>query len=194
MALHRIFHPSAGEVVTAFDPDHESPELAEVTDMAANIDTLADDLAERFDLTPGQAEGIAKWHTHQVQLEASRELAFFLSRIVGGLLFCANAKLRAAGLAFATNLASLHGFRSMRDYADKNALSVEAVSQATKFWKAELHIKHSPHSKSDEARASYRKAATENHWRHRKFKACTSTPPTSTPPCAAGPDATPSAA
>ena len=77
-----------------------------------------------------------------------------------------NAKISAAGLAFATNLDALNGL-NQSEFAKQNNTSRQNISKATKQWQTRLGIKPSVHQKSEDACKTYATTTKNNHWRNR---------------------------
>ena len=149
----------------------EIPIAAPPHDMADEIDTLADVLAETFDLTGGQAAGIVKWHQQRVKIEADKGLAIRLARLIGALFRAPNLRLQLVALAFATDTASANGLVSMRKAAKEiiglkgRPVSPAAVSKIANHWVGFLELPPSACMKSTAATRSYSAARKENHWR-----------------------------
>ena len=151
----------------------ESAEASFTLDIAAELDTLPDFLVEQFGVSRAHAMAVAAWHKATVDSQAAAYKSWLFQKLISGFLVSRNAKLTAAGLAFATNMTSLasvmNGLHSMTAWAKAHHLSRAAVSKVTKRWAHELRLPHSPHMKSQEACARYAVVARQNHWRRQKF-------------------------
>ena len=147
----------------------ESPLARVETDMAGNIDTAEDELAERFSIPLELSHKILCWHDSAVKDSIRRHEAHFLGIIVGGLLSARNPKLAATGLAFAAGLDALNGLGCQREYARNNGLSVSAVSKVVKAWQRGLNLRPSAHQKSESACQTYSDVGKTRHWRNRRI-------------------------
>lgn len=132
------------------------------------------EIADAFGIPIETARRILEWHREKVADAIRGQLAHQLSLIVGGLLSSRNAKLSAAGLAFAANLAALNGLGCQRTFAKRIRVSPQAVSKVVGAWRDMLHLKPSVHQKSEEARKAYSAKGFQDHWRHRKAAPATS--------------------
>jgi hypothetical protein len=145
-------------------------EFAHMPDMAAAVDTVTDQLQEEFDLTRVQAVRIAAWHTAHVSTEVQRQIALLLLRIIGFFMLPGNLLIRAHALAHAARMATMNGFKSLRDSAGACGVSVEAIRKIAWKWVAMLGLPPLDGAKSTEARAKYSADKKTNHWRHQKCK------------------------
>ncbi len=160
-------------------------------DIAAAVDSLADQLREQFGLTSPaaaqfgisgaqldaflrfqlrQCERIAAWHEEQVRLENQRQAAMTLGRVVGFLLLPGNLRLRAHGLAHAARMAKRNGLTSLR--ASAIACGVTQTAMCNVAWKCVelLGLPPLEGAKSGEAKEKYRNDKKTNHWRTQKCK------------------------
>jgi len=140
-------------------------------DMAGAVDTLGDVLAERFGVALATAEAIAAWHVGEVESAALTHKAFLFQRLIAGFIEPGNLRIRAAGLAYAANLAVLNGLGSLRNFATQNGVSPSAVSKEKRRWQKDLELPPSPHGKSEEACQNYSRSQKTKHWRNQKCKA-----------------------
>jgi hypothetical protein len=147
----------------------ELPSASYRTDLAAEIDTFGETIAERFGLGLEAAYLLAEWMANEIAQRAMNYRAQDLNRISGVFIDSKNPKLFSAGLAFAANIASINGLGTQAEFARQLGLSRAAVSKATKFWQSFLNLPPSPHMKSAKACEKYRKKAREDHWRRRKL-------------------------
>jgi hypothetical protein len=134
-------------------------------DFAASIDTPADELADQFGISKAQAKSLLHWHEAEINAAIRKAEAHYLQQIVGGLLSAKNAKLSAAGLAFAGGLAALNGLRCQRDYAKQIHVSASAISKVVKAWQRTLGLRPSAHQKSESACDTYSSVGKSKHWR-----------------------------
>lgn len=147
----------------------ESPRASFENDIAEDIDTLPEEIADTFGIPLAIAAEIAQWHEEVVTHAANQYQSHLIQSIVGGILSSRNPKLAAAGIAFATKLDALNGM-NQSDYAAANNISRQAVSKCTKHWQRVLGVAPSAHQKSESACAAYKEAATNDHWRQKIFK------------------------
>lgn len=138
--------------------------------VTASTDKLADLLAERFDLTEGQAEGIVAWHAERMKAEVAQETGAVLQRVIGFFLLADNAKMCAHALAHAARMARLTGFSSLRKSAEAIGVSVEGLRKVAWKWIELLKLPPLEGAKSPEARAAYSETQSNKHWRK---KTCT---------------------
>lgn len=141
---------------------HSTPEIATVS-----ADKLADLLAERFDLTAGQAEGIVAWHNERLKAEVAQETSSILRRVIGFFLLADNAKMCAHALAHAARMARLTGFSSLRKSAEAIGVTVEGLRKVAWKWVEMLNLPSLEGAKSPEAKAAYSETQTKDHWRKR---------------------------
>jgi hypothetical protein len=150
----------------------EKPVASYSEDLVEKLDKFSDQITEKFALPGAIAIPLACFLIHMIEQQSIAYKAWLFGKVCGVMLNAKNAKLAAAGLAFASNLASLNELGSMREYAKKNNLSPEAVSKVKRKWQAELQLPDSPHSKDAEARANYSAVqSTDRHWRKTKVTA-----------------------
>ncbi len=175
-ALHHgvVDRPKDSHKVGGHSPDQkkdlaESPRASIEIDIAEEIDGLAPQIADMFDVNIDTAEKIAKWHESLINQSSIQHQAEIIQNIVAGLLSTKNPKLAAAAIAFATKLDALNGLNQTQ-FAEENNISRSAVSKCTKHWQRALGVRPSAHQKSEEACQSYRRSATESHWRNKRFK------------------------
>ena len=168
------------------DPDRqESEERASENrasyspDISASVDTLADQLAERFGVSGDTAKRIVAWHNEAVEREAITYKAFLFQRVIAGFIEPGNLRVRAGALAFAAGLDALNGLGSLREFSKKVGVSPAIVSRVKLWWQKELNLSPSPHGKSEQARANYSTAQKEKHWRNKKCQSQKKTIPSS---------------
>ena len=154
-----------------------TPELITVS-----ADKLADLLAERFDLTAGQAEGIVAWHQERLKVEVAQETSSVLQRVIGFFLLADNAKICAHALAHAARMARLTGFSSLRKSAEAIGVSVEGIRKVAWRWIELLGLPPLEGAKSSEAKARYSEDKKTNHWRNRTCTLENLAIPAATPP------------
>ena len=140
-------------------------------DLGARIDTLADEIAEKFGIAERTAVPLAGFLARAIEREALVYKAMLFQKVCGEFLNAKNPKLLAAGLAFAANLAALNGLKSQRDYARRIHVTPAALSKVTKKWQRELGLTTSAHMKNEAACQSYSKIQSgDRHWRKQKAK------------------------
>lgn len=145
-------------------------------DIAEQLDGTAEDpspelLAETLGITESVAAAILKWHEKAATRKAERIKMRAIVRIAGVFLDCANSKLTAAGLAYASDLAVSAAMGTMQDYATKIAVSRAAISKNAKFWQRELELPAASNMRDPEKCRAYSEAQKAKHWRNQK---CTS--------------------
>jgi hypothetical protein len=153
------------------DDAAESPACRTEIDIAAELDTAPEELADTLGIDPVRALRVIQWADSIMHRALCRHEAHLLQLVVGGLLQAKNPKLHCAGLAFATDLAALNGLGSQREYARRNNISRSAVSKVNRFWKRTLGLKQSPHQKTEAACETYSRVQKQKHWRRRKTTA-----------------------
>lgn len=139
-----------------------------IPDVAGTIDTLEDELQERFRLTADQARLVADWHRGELDHEDEHLQGHLVNRIVARLLERGNIRLKAIGLAFAAGLNRLNGWPSERAAARDSGFTVASINSYKLSWIDYLELPHNEHCKSEQSRKIYRQSATDNHWRRRK--------------------------
>lgn len=113
--------------------------------------------------------GLLAWHDRTTARRAERIKVRAVERIVGGFLDCANSKLTAAGLAYASDLALTANLGTMQDYALKIAVSRAAISKNAKFWQRELSLPAAANMRGAEKCRAYSEAQKAKHWRNQKY-------------------------
>lgn len=154
---------AVGFVQDGRDQSHREP--LEIFD-PCDLDTLPEQVAERFGLPLPQAACIAAWHIaeklHAEQFAQARTLAQTVEFTLGGN----NAKLRAIALAFAGGLDVASG-ATMACVAERQCVTRAAISKLVNQACDALHLPRSRYMKSASAREAYRSRATEVHRRNR---------------------------
>jgi hypothetical protein len=138
-----------------------------VVDFASEIDTLEDELCDRFGLSEKQANEIAEWHRGELENNGEKSNSKTLQLIAGGLLEKGNIKIKTLGLIFAGGFNLMNGWKSEREAARMTGFTVAAINQAKDFWVRLLDLPRQ-NCKSDEAREKYRVNGVNNHWRNRR--------------------------
>ena len=156
-------------------------EFCAVIDLAAQVDTMADQLRERFGPLDGQAEAVAEFIAEQVKRAEMQSHALLLARLAGFLVGGeGNPLARIHALLHAIPaLARLNGVRSLRHSAELCTAagpafkcSTEWISRLRERWCQILEVPVPAEStKSDAAKAKYSEINKHDHWRHKK---CTS--------------------
>ncbi|MEI6715990.1 MAG: hypothetical protein WCO60_19745 [Verrucomicrobiota bacterium] len=143
-------------------------------DMALECDTLVERLAEMLEDMGERplevAEKLVKFIGALVDREAAKRSANGLQRVAATFLYTSNAKLSAAGLAFAVGLDAMNGFGTMAEYAASIGVSRQAVSKVAKQFQEELDLPPSPHMRSDAVCETYSEVQKTNHWRSKTCK------------------------
>ncbi len=116
-----------------------------------------------------KARGLLAWHNRAAARKAEKIKVRAMERIVGGFLDCANSKLTAAGLAYASDLALTANLGTMQDYALKIAVSRAAISKNAKIWQRELDLPAASNMRAAEKCRAYSEAQKAKHWRNQKF-------------------------
>lgn len=167
---HRA-HTSKREVIGALADAAERPSASYTPSFAAACDSDAEHIAEIADIPLKKALIIAVYLRQRIEVEAESRKARIIVRIAGAFLNGANAKLLAAGLAFASDLAVSSGMGTMQDYAKVIAVSRAAISKVAKFWQRELELPAGSHMRDPEKCRAYSEAQKAKHWRKQKVVA-----------------------
>jgi hypothetical protein len=161
---------STRRMVFGIDRDVADSAAASYTeDMAQAIDTVADELRDRWGFSPLVAQEVSAWVESRVAAEATTRQAAVLVKICNIFLTCANARLTAAGLAYAADLSMAYAMGSMEEWASKHGLSRAAVSKSARFWKKKLCLPGGGYMRNEESCSSYSEAAKTKHWRNKKY-------------------------
>ena len=104
--------------------------------------------------------GCLAWHNRAKPLKAEKSKGCAMERIAGGLLDCANSKLTAVELAYASDLGLTANLGTMQEYALKIAVFRSVISKNAKLWQRELDLP---------AASIMRGAEKAKHWRNQKF-------------------------
>jgi hypothetical protein len=160
--------------------NHESSQgprdVSEFTDLAAprpeitDAQRRADELAERFDLSPKAAAEMLIWIEEEIEREAAQRKAEGLAAAAGILINAANVTVSAYALAFACEMNSLDIAQcpSMRAAAKKIGCSTAYISALANQYCDLLCLPRPKGMKSAQARTSYQTARKGNHWRKQK--------------------------
>ena len=138
-------------------------------DVADGLDGPVEDLMEKFGMSSSLARAIEAWSNARVEREAEERKTRTIVRIAGVFLNTSNARLSAAGLAYASDLALTSGLGSMREYAGTIGLSVEMVSKTARWWRAELELPVGSHMKGAGHCKKLSEAQQQKHWRKAKY-------------------------
>jgi hypothetical protein len=136
-----------------------------------SLDRLSQQLAEKFGLEHSLAVLLASYMMRTIDEFSISYKAELFGVVCGEILNATNVKISVAGLAFASNLASLNSLqiKSQRAFAKTAMISPAAVSKSTKRWQSLLHLPHSPHMKNPESCENYSKVQkSDRHWRRQK--------------------------
>jgi hypothetical protein len=137
--------------------------------MAGSIDTMADEIRDKWNLSATKAAQLSAWIEAKVAAEASTRQAAALVKICNIFLTCANVRITAAGLAYAADLSLAYAMGSMEEWATKHGLSRAAVSKSARFWKKSLDLPGGGYMRNEESCTSYQAAAKTKHWRNKKY-------------------------
>ena len=138
------------------------------TEAPADDVTIEDRLVELYGLRQSQARGVASFIEQEKKQAEERAAAAMLPKLVGSILREQNVKISMLGLAYAVGLDALNGLGSMRDQAEANGVSPEAISKKKRQWQEELNLPVNAHGKKKEAREALSKAQKTKHWRNKK--------------------------
>ena len=129
-------------------------------DLAAEIDTPAESLAERFNVPLHTARAIIAWHKQEVTRLTLERLLEVLAQIAGVLMWqCKNRSARDWGFAFALGMAHRNnGVRDMSHIARKLNCTVALISHYKRFWDGLLPPDIRVYGKSAHACIKYRMA------------------------------------
>lgn len=138
-------------------------------DLPRQVDTLADEFREKFEMDQEAALPLAAWSIHEIERRALQYKSRLLSKLVGGLIDAENPKLMVAGLAFAAGLDALNGLGTQREYARKIHVTPAALSKVVKLWQLALEMTTSAHQKSAASCKTYSEVQSGGaHWRRQK--------------------------
>ena len=138
-------------------------------DVAKEVDSSSDRARETalrlgHALPVHVADAIVKELSEEHEFEMNKTFRILAS---GFIQPQTNLKLRAWALAMAAGLECAVG-KTMTLIAEELGVTRAAISKETVAWRTMLGLPESRYCKSDEARESYRKERTENHWRRGK--------------------------
>jgi hypothetical protein len=157
-----------------------------VVDMAAALDSLADELQEQFGFDRETAVALAKWDEQEARPRGLAYSDWLLNKVLQRLAAATNAKVASVAVAFALSVPEVwimrhvtdeNGSRRMRRVPCRTQMSAaqalattrqnlsKEVRKAAEF----LGISEGLHMKTPGAVESFRRAQTGNHWRHRVF-------------------------
>jgi len=128
-------------------------------DIAAQLDTLAEALAERFGVPLPTAQQFVAWHKSELRRLTLERLLEVLAQIAGVLMWrCKNHEARAWGFAFALGMAHRNnGVRDMSHLARKLNCTVALISHYKRHWDRLLPPDVRVYGKSAQACGAY-------HW------------------------------
>lgn len=131
---------------------------------------LSDAMGERFGFPPKTAAALLEWIENEIEAESQKRKAHLLARVAGALVIAKNVKVSFMGLAFACEFGELNISRcgTMHLAAKRIGCSPAYISQFANYWADLLEIPRPKGMKSAEARASYKAARKDNHWRKQK--------------------------
>ncbi len=118
-------------------------------------------------------EALERYIEARVQKEVEMRVSHNLQQVVGVFLAAPNARIAAAGLAFAAGLSALNGLKNQTQFARLIGVSKGAVSKSTRYWKVLLDLPDNPHMKTEPACESYSRAQKKAHWRNRPYESVT---------------------
>jgi hypothetical protein len=167
---HRAFSSRNVSLGVAVDAAERSS-ASYSPDVAGALDGDAELLAEAVGISLTQAEALLAYIEAKVEREAARRESQAICLIAGKFLSVTNAKLLAAGLAYASDLAVSSNMGTMQDWARQNAVSRAAVSKVAKIWQRELGLPAGSHMRAEEKCRAYSEAQKKNHWRNKKCSA-----------------------
>lgn len=139
-------------------------------DMASAVDGPAEQVAELAGITLDQARAVVAWADARVERESETRKSRVVVKIAGAFLNCANPKLQAAALAYASDLAVTSGMGTMQDYAQTIAVSRAAISKVSKWWQRELELPPGSHMRDEGKCKIYSAAQKAKHWRKQKMQ------------------------
>lgn len=167
---NKLYTPQDDHGVVKDNRNHHDPgESNEArTESLEAVDHQSDLLHELFG-DSSSTEKLELYIEMRVQKEVEIRVAHNIQQIVGVFLSSSNAKIAAAGLAFAAGLSALNGLRSQTHFARLIGVSKGAISKSTRFWKVLLDLPANQHMKTDDACDSYSEAQKKAHWRNRPY-------------------------
>jgi len=161
----------AGGAINTQENDISDMQLGQSVDIAALVDKLWDVLAEKFDLTEGQARGIAHWHAQAVEEEAQDQQKVRFARLIAPLVAARNIRLEAVAIAFAANMAPSLGFSTQTAAAltipgsDGEPITKACLNKRVNWWSGFLNLPPAPGMRKASAVKSYSEARKVTHWR-----------------------------
>ena len=157
---------SSRRMVLGVDRDvAESSAAAFSPDVAEELDTPEEQLAELAGITLEQARIVVAWGNARAAREVEQQKAWLVVKVGGAFINAANSKLLAAGLAFAADLQQTSGMGTMQDYARTISVSRAAISKVAKWWKQELELPDGAHMRDEAKCRSYSNAQKQKHYR-----------------------------
>jgi len=152
----------------------ESPAASYRSDLAGDIDNLADELAEQFRFDERTAAGIALFTERFVREQAERYNDWLLAKIIIRLTSAENCKVAAAALAFAigVKLVWVNGelYPNQLKAAKPLGCSRQNLSKAVRSAAEFLGIDRGIHLKPPEAVAAFKVAqVAKAHWRNKIY-------------------------
>jgi uncharacterized protein YmfQ (DUF2313 family) len=133
----------------------ESLEASETPDLAAQLDSVEDEIAELLAAcTPGNAaKAVADWHRKRTASTEGQALADATRMVAAALWGRGDANIRLAALAYVGGLECTVG-KSMAQFAREIGCSRAAISKEANLWSDKLGIR-SKCMKSQAARDTY---------------------------------------
>lgn len=156
---------------------HQPGDLADTplarvdVDVAAELDSEVDQLAEAFDLPLPLARKLHAWMATRIEQAVLSREGELVAIVIGGLLGSKNIRLAAGGLAFAFELDAVNNLGCQADFARDLGVSRQAVCKVVKAWARDLKLHPGAFQKSREASETYSRIGRERHWRSTKAQA-----------------------
>src|SRR5215472_1766974 len=144
---HRIGLDEPPAIENAYEPD-----------IADEIDSLPERIAEHFHVSIPTAKAFLAWHASQVERITMERLMGVLAQVKGVITYqCENTCARAWGLAFALGMAHRNnGVRDMTHIARKLNCTVALISHYKRFWDGLLPPDVRIYGKTAQACVKYR--------------------------------------
>lgn len=135
----------------------DSIEGAYEPDLAEEIDTEEEILADLLGINPAQAQRVMAWHAEESKKVATEHREAF-GRVIALLLQCKNLPVMVHALAFAAGLDQLNGIKSQSAVAKELGVTRSLMSHYVVGFAEILGVTVTKFRKSDGSREKFREA------------------------------------
>ena len=135
----------------------DSMESAYVPDLASEIDSEEEILADLLGITPPQALRVLKWHKEEAEKLSGAHREQF-GHIIASLLTCQNLAVQAQALALCAGLDQLNGRKSQAEIARELGVTRALVSHYVCAFADILGVEVTKFRKSEGSREKFREA------------------------------------